>query len=815
MIKNYFKIAWRNIMNNKVFSLINIVSLTIGLSASLVIGLMIYYNYTYDNFHTDGDRIYRIVTESKRPDGRLSYNSGVTTALKDAIIQNSNFETVSDFHIFNAAKIENRDANLEFRNPEFIIFTNSQYFDLFDYEFLAGNEQDILSNPNEVILSEERASLYFPNAKPSEIIGQSLTYNDSINTVVTGVVKGFKSHSDIVFQEFVSLGTALQTNMRNNLVYKSWHLTNWTSQLFVKLNGLADVKDVEKYIEDVAFQNQNEASVKKGYSRTFRLQPLNDLHFNPNYAIYDIESSRASKSMLKNLALVAIFLLILGCANFINLNTAHASNRAKEIGIRKTLGGSKRQLIKQFMGETFLLTLCSTLISLVAVYWLVHVFSNFMPKGLSFGLLKDPIILLSIVIGIALVTFLSGFYPAIVLSRFNTIKVLKNQVEVDDKKFPMRKFLTVFQFTIAQVFIIGTLLLTKQINYLLNKDLGFQTEAIISFGYPQGQESISKRITLGEHLQTLPEVKKVSLGGSPPAAVGFNSMSIFHMNGADEIDIETQFLFGDTEFFKLYELELLAGRVYRNDTIRELVINDVFRERLGYKTPQEAIGQHLKVSDENVPIVGVMNNFNQQSLKSDIKPLALVGDWNRSSYTQFYRMHVALQRNDANNWMTTIDKIKNIYQSTYPGAEFSPKFFDETINTFYEKEIRMSKLLNWATGLSILISCLGLLGLVTYTTNRRIKEIGVRKVLGATVLQINTLLCKEFVILVGIAFLVAVPIAYYGVYEWLKDFAFRTSISFWVFLLGGLAMIVFALAVISVKTVRAATANPVNSLRTE
>ena len=815
MIRNYFKIAWRNILKHKVFSIINVIGLTIGLSASFVIGLMIYYDATFDDFHKDEDRIYRVVSDFSSPEGKF-YNSGITLALEDAIKENSNFETVSGFYIERPAKVENRANDSEFKWPNFVIFTNQNYFKIFDYEFLAGDETNVLSQPNTVVLTKTRAADYFPKLSPSEIIGKTLVYNDSINTTVTGVVENFKERTDIVFEEFISQPTILQTRLREDFLNKNWNNTNSNSQLYVKVSEVADLEAIQNRFDDLANEHQDEESKKYGQEQQFRLQPLRDIHFNENYGVYDWSKGQASKTLLNNLALVALFLLLLGCINFINLNTAQASQRAKEIGIRKTLGSSRNQLIGQFMGETFLLVLLSALLSLMLSKWLIHVFSDFVPEGLGFELFKTPVIIFGIVVLLVLVTFLSGLYPALILSKFNVVSVLKNHLAVGENKLKLRKFLTVFQFTIAQIFIIATLLVGKQINYLLNKDMGFKTEAIVSVYSPRGEREVSKKEIYAEKLKAIPEIKNVSIGGQPPASFSTSTSSTTYVDGEKEINSELQFIYGDTNYLNLFELDLLAGRSYRNDTIKEIVINEAYRKILGFKNPQQAIGKSIVLSDENIPIVGVMSDFHQRSLKSDIKPMALRGDWNRPRFSQFQAIHIAFQNDSSEGLKNTLSKIEKAYKSVYADTEdYRVEFLDETIQKFYNREKKVSKLLSWATGLSILISCLGLLGLVIYTTNRRIKEIGVRKVLGATLLQINTLLCKEFLVLVAIAFIIASPIAWYGINNWLQDFAYRTSISFWLFLLSGFAMIFFALLVISVKTIQAANANPVNSLRSE
>jgi len=815
MIKTYFKIAFRNIMRYKVFSFINVIGLTIGLSASFIIGLMVYYDYTFDTFHEDGDRIYRVVTNFESPEGKF-YNQGVTLALEEAIQENSNFETIAGFYRERPFKVENKEESIEVKWPNHVIFTDEDYFDIFQYKFLAGNKSTALTDPNTVILSEERAAQYFPDTKPQDILGKVLVYNDSLNVKVTGVVESFKKRTDIIFQEFLSSPTLLNTRMREQVLNKSWGSTNSASQLYVKLNEAANKETVQAQLDALATKYRSEYAIKYQQTTQYALQPLDDVHFNSDYGIYDWTQAQASRSLLRNLVLVAIFLLILGCINFINLNTATATQRSKEIGIRKTLGSSRKELIAQFMGETFLLVCVSAGLSLLMSTFLLDIFSDFIPSGLSLELLKAPTVIISIFILLIIVTFLSGYYPALVLSKFNVVSILKNKVAVGKDKVKVRKFLTFFQFTIAQVFIIATLLVGKQINFMLNKDMGFKTEAIVSVYHPRSEIELEKKERLVQKLKAIPEIQEMSIGGVPPASFSTNTTTITYSDGVKNIQTDLQKIFGDTDYAKVFNLKFLAGRDRLNDTIKELVINEAAMRVLGFATPQEAIGKMVDDGDDKLPIVGVMADFNQRSLKTDIKPMALIGDWYRSRWSQFQAVHIGLKELESSDLSATMAKIESAYGDVYTEAgDYRAVFMDETVAKFYNREKKVSKLLNWATGLSILISCLGLLGLVIYTTNRRVKEIGVRKVLGASLLQINTLLCKEFLIIVGVAFLVATPIAWYGIYNWLQDFAYKTSMSFWVFLLSGFSMILFSVLIISAKTMQVAKTDPVNSLRSE
>ena len=816
MTNNYFKIALRNILKYKVFSFINIIGLTIGLSSSFLIGLLIYHEYSFDKFHKDGDRLFRVVTNFESPDGKF-YNHGVTLALEDAIKENSNFELVNGFFEESPSSVENKSNGIRLNYPSFVIYATPEYFNMFEYKFLAGDQTSALSAPNQVVLTKSRAGEYFPDQDPASIIGKTLIYNGNISVKVTAVVEDIKELSDFVFNEFLSRATILGTSRKDEFINKEWNSTTSQSQLFVKVSRALNFDAIRQEFNTLAKENADEESKKYGESREFVLQPLNDIHFNADYGVYDWDRGMASKGLLRNLAIVAMFLLLLGCVNFINLTTAQATYRAKEIGIRKTLGGTQKQLITQFMGETFLLVLTSALLSLALSKWSIRLFSDFLPRELKFSLFGTPSIIIGILVLLLIITVLAGFYPALVLSKFNTVSVLKNNMGVGQSKVKLRKTLTIFQFTIAQVFIIATLLVGQQIVFLLEKDMGFKTDAVVTTSTPWGEQDIEKIELYAQKLRAVPGISEISVGGRPPASRSTTSNLASYGNGQKELTSELQLIFGDTNYANVFAINLLAGRMYRNDTLREFVINETARKAYGFKTPQDAIGKRLNFwGEDKVEIVGVMNDFHQRSLKSEIKPMALQGDWYRPEYSQFNSVHMTLNTATPEALKATLDKVEAAFKSVYTEVdEYEAVFMDETIARFYEREQGISKLLNWATGLSILISCLGLLGLVIYTTNRRAKEIGVRKVLGASALQINTLLCTEYLWLVLIAFIIAAPLAWYGVYHWLQDFAYKTSISIWVFMASMVLMTGITLLVMSIKTWQASSSNPVNALRSE
>lgn len=812
MIRNYFKIAWRNLWKNKLFSLINVVSLAIGLSASFVIGLMVYHELTFDKFHPDGDRIYRVTTQFLSPTDN-SYNSGVPSPLGETLKEGTpGIENAAYFYTYNPANIKIVETRREHKKPENFVYADAKYFEIFEYNWLAGNKNTLLE-PNEVVLTEERAKKYFPNLTPEETIGKVLIYNDSVNATVTGIVENFKQRSDLKFEEFVSIKTAAQTDMKDQVFNDSWGSTSSASQLFIKVAENSKEGDVQKQLDAISEEHENENAAKYQEYRKFRLQPLSDLHFNTDYGIFNSSASPANKSTLVGLAFIALFLLLLGCINFINLNTAQATQRAKEIGIRKTLGSSRKQLIFQFLGETLLLTLFAALVSFFLANWLLKIFADFTPKGLDMDLIYNPVVIIAILVLLFLVTLLSGFYPALVLSHFKPVSVMKDQGFKDKGKASIRKFLTVFQFAIAQVFIIATILVGRQIHFLMNKDMGFKTEAIAYVTTPWKDPSPDKRQRLMREIKYIPGVTKTSLGGFTPASGSVNSTITNYFDGEKEIRTELQLLHGDSSYLDLYDIELLAGRNLRNDTIRELIINETYVKQLGFEEPNEVIGELLKYGDKYYPIIGVMEDFHQRTLKSPIVPMALIGEWSGRRYAALNTIHFSLKTDS--DWSAVMAKAEEAWKKTYPEADFQVKFMDETIENFYQKERSTAKLLNWATGLSVLVSCLGLLGLVIYTTERRKKEIGIRKVLGATLVQINLLLCKDFLILVGLAFLIAAPIAWWGLNSWLQDFAYKTSLSWWIFILSGGAMLSIAMIIMSIRTLRTAMSNPVESLKTE
>ncbi len=814
MFKNYIKIAWRNLWRNKIFSFINVISLSIGLSAAFVIGMMVYHDFTFDKFHKDGDRIYRVVTDFETTTGDF-HNLGSPIPLRESVKNDiTGIENSAALYRWWMEKSTAIESSKELRNPDLITFTQPSYFEIFTYDWITANAALTLNEPNNVVMTASRAQLYFPDLNIDQIVGKTIDYGQ-VQAKVTGIVADFKENSDFVFQEFISMPTANQTNQKRQVFESGWDTVSSSNQLFVKLSKNANVVTIQNQLDQLANEHQSEIDLSYGNKTFFSIQPLADIHFNEDYGIYDYSIDQASKPILLALTGIALFLLILGIINFINLNTAQATKRAREIGVRKTLGSSRSQLIYQFLGETFLLTLAAAIISIFLTMILLQIFEDFISPDINMQLLLQPIILLGIILLLAIVTLAAGFYPGMVLSRFKPSKVLKGSINQTAVKSPLRKSLTVFQFTIAQAFIIGTLLVGQQIQFLMSQDMGFNAATTAYIKTPYSSKDFSKKQVLASALQKIPQINTISLGNMPPASNSTIANNASLINNGQEYKTEIEFSNGDKTYLDLYQIELLAGRKPLNDTIKEYVINEAALKAFGFKNPEQAINKQLEMDGELFPIVGVISNFNQRSLKTSISPLAFTGDTSRKNWSQFTNVHFNLPRSKETNITNVIKTLETEFHKVYPDATFELVFVDEVVANFYRREQQMKTLLHWSTGLAVLISCLGLLGLVIHTTERRTKEIGIRKVLGASIIQINTLLCKEFLSLVLIAFLIAAPIAYYFLNDWLTDFAYRTNISVWIFLAGGLSMILISILIMSFRTITTAMKNPVKSLKTE
>ncbi len=813
MFKSNLTIALRNLLSNRIFSVIHILGLSIGISASLMVYQIVRYEMTFDQFEKDPERIYRVVFDVKNRDLEmhgLAVPAPMGLAIESEVAGVETSVPVRQFQGDATTNVmipgDGRSAPTVFAKQSGIIFTTDGYFEIVPFKFLAGNSTRALREPFGVVLTESRARLYFPGLNPLNVIGKRISYDENIEVLVTGVTADLNEHTDFSSQEFISYSTISKTSLQKNFMMESWGEMMSASKLYLKLKSGSTAADTEKQIAALMQKNKEPQDARP---ITFRLQPLKDMHFNKLY------QATADKNVLYGLLALAAFLMLLGCINFTNLSTAQATRRMKEICIRKTIGSSRKQLIIQFLGETFFITVLASVLSIGFIPLLMDLFSGFTPEGLKFELFRDPWFLVYITCLVIVVSFLSGFYPAFVISRYQPIAILRSQSDrYRTRGVFVRRTLTVAQFVIAQFFVIAAAIVVRQIHFSLHEDMGFRREAIITVQAPQKHDNLSEQrhVEFYNRLSSIPGVEIISRGFMPPAMQNGVMGSIDYNDGKHEMKSPVQVRWGDMNWIKVYDIQLVAGRnITEGNNGQEALINENFVREVGIKDSEEIIGQFLDDGGNKVKIVGVMKDFHHGSFHSPIKPLMFQSSTTGSIF------HLVMKPNDASgtSWQTTIGEVQKIFTDVFPNTNFEYSFYDDTIAQLYKKERDMSALLNWAMALTVLISCMGLLGLVIYTSLTRTKEIGIRKVLGASVGNLVRILSIDFIKPVLLAFVIAAPLAAWVMDQWLASFAYRAPMTWWIFAAAGAFLLLAALFTLSFQTVRTALDSPVRSLRSE
>ena len=815
MIKNYLKTAFRSFRRNKWFTLINTIGLSIGICAALVIYLVAHFDLTFDKFEADSDRIYRVVTNFTFS-GAPAYNPGVCEPLPAAAKASvPGLDLIVPLYqpLFpDVQPGENitSETKQKFRQQKDITYTTPDYFKLISYKWLAGNPAS-LNEPFHTVLTTDRAQQYFPDEPLAQVIGKTVVY-ESVKSTVTGIVAPLTKNTGFTFHDFVSYNTLIANHQLN---LNNWGRTNVKWQLFLKLAPGARANTVTARLNALLARNSNQNNQHK--TQAFALQSLDDIHFSTLYGGIANYDARASKGVIYGLVAIAIFLLLLACINFINLSTAQGSRRAKEIGIRKTLGSSRALLVYQFLTEILLITIVAFVISLLMAPYLLKLFAGFIPQGVHLDLVHQTFIWqfgILLIIGVGLA---AGTYPALVLSGYKPILVLKNQAQSQGqtRKTLLRKTLTVSQFAIAQFFVIATVMVGKQIYYAVHKDLGFTKDGVVAMNAPFKKATVRQNTELFAQLRGTPGVAMVSMGHDAPTSDNTSSTEAEYRSGKTTIHMDDFAMkFGDGNYIKLYHIPLLAGRnLLPTDTNHAFLVNEAFLRRAGIKRPQDAIGKFVDNfnGDRRMEIAGVVADFDQGSVHEVISPMAVMTGTDLGFSGTF---HILLSAN-SEEWASTLAHIRSEWHSVYPDDPDDLQFVDESIARLYDKEQHTATLMQWATGLSILISCMGLLGLTIYSTVQRTKEIGVRKVLGASTARIMLLLSKEIMLLIVLASVIAIPAAVYAINLWMQDFAKRTTMNWWVFAVCASGLLIVALVTSAFQTIRAALANPVKSLRSE
>lgn len=811
MLRTYLRIAARILARNKLYTVINILGLAIGVCACIIIWLVDSAELSYDRFHPDRDRIYRVVLGGQPMPIVLP---PMPEAMRSTIPGIEKMAVFFPFVISPTVQVPVQGHTAKEFQPTLpnqdkvpaVVLADTGWFHVFSYQWLAGNPAAALALPYQVVLTESAAKRYFGDIAPAEVIGRELVYADSLHVHVSGVVQDWKQHSDLAYTDFVSLSTADVSFLK-----ETYQLHDWTPRLgpdhpwpyaFVKLVQAADTGKVTTQMNRIASQRQIRTP---GGPYTQALQPLSDIHFNAEYRGDNLH--KAHLPTLYALAGVALFILILAAVNYINLATAQSLQRAKEIGVRKVLGSGKKSLVGQFLVETGVLTALALLIAVVLVWPVLRLFQAFVPAGIHFNPLSGGNLLFLLGV-LVVVTLAAGFYPARVLAGYQPVESLKGSGSIKGgERWWLRRSLVVFQFAISLVFIIVTLVVGNQIRYMLNTDYGFKTNAVVTVA-----DRGDKMALLEQRYKALPGIAEIIRESTPPIGMGqMGGMATY--KGKRLVEFFTGVEFTDERFIPFYGMRMVAGRNLRHsDSLVEYVINETAARRMGFMNPADAVGQLMQNGDEGIPIVGVVADYHEGSLAHAIQPMIIGAG---PSGVHDLGIRLASAGKGADNVKATLDAMEKIYKEIYPGVSFTYKFMDESIRNLYETEQKTASLVRLAMGLAIFISCLGLFGLSLFTAERRAGEIGIRKVFGASAVDIAVMLNRQYVLLILIALVIACPIAWLLANQWLRGFAYRVKVDVWVFVIAGLGAILLALVTVSYQSIRAALANPIRSLRAE
>jgi putative ABC transport system permease protein len=820
MSKNYFRIAWRVIAKNRLYTLISVASLALGICGCIAIWLVAHYEFSFDRFHPDADRIYRVGNG-----GAEQKSSDIIPPMPDVIRRTvPGVEALTTFYNFRdgspvtvpavgkrPAVQFSTDAEGENRLGNYIL-ADADWFTIFKYQWLVG-DPGALRQPFTVVLTEDRARQFFGALPNESYLGRELIYEDSLRVRVAGIVKDWTANTDLPYSTFISFATIDASYLKNKRHMDDWvwhkGVDKWYWPMcFVRLAKGVRTEQVEARLLPIGKQVIGSDSAHPFQAR---LQPLTDIHFNTDYR--DDGIRKAHLPTLYALMGVAIFILILGTVNFINLSTAQSIQRAKEIGVRKVLGSGRSSIMVQFLTETTIITVFSVALAALLVRPVMAYFAEYIPSGVHFQLL-DPTTLLFLFGVTVITTLLAGFYPAKVLAGYLPVLSLKGGgAQKGGEKWLLRKSLIVFQFTISLVFIIVALLMSNQIRYMLGTDYGFKTNAIVTVRVGSSFWDTSGRINVIEQeFKQLPGVAEVVKEAGAPIGWGGYTMPVEY-KGKEDITQAATMDFGNDRFIPFYGMRLVAGRnIRRSDSLTEWVINETSARGFGFTHPADAVGRLLYFGPKAYPIVGVVADFHEGSFKDAIRPVVI---GNVPRWELFLGVKLASAGKSPEKVKTTLTTMEKAYKRMYPSDPFEYLFMDESIADLYATEQKTAALVRAVMFLAIFISCMGLFGLALFTARRKAAEISIRKVLGATTTDIAALLNKGFIGLVLLSLLIASPIAWWLTDRWLRDFAYRTPVAWWVFPLAGAGAILIALITVSFQSIRAAMANPIKNLRTE
>ncbi|RIV17252.1 ABC transporter permease [Fibrisoma montanum] len=806
MLRNYLKVAWRNLLRHKAFSAINIVGLAIGMAACLLILQYVAFELSYDDFHAKGDRIYRI-RQDRYNDGKLStewvsgaYAAG--NAFKDAFGEIEQYVKV----VGTAPIVVDAKANEQLK-IEKVYYASQAFFNVFSYPLIVGDARTALLEPNTVVLSESVARKLFGT---SNALGRTMQVNRKQAVTVTGVYQDIPENSHFKADMLRSYATFVKNMGPDNNPDKAWQWDGCHSYLLLRPG--TSPKALEAKFPSVVDRQAGEEHKRYNSAAIYTLQPLRDIHLYSHY-IGEFEPNGDGNTVYLLLG-IAFFIVVIAWVNYVNLATARAINRAKEVGVRKAVGSQRSQLINQFMFESFLLNGLAVGLALLLVIVTIPAFNNLSGQHLTLSLLGSGRFWLALLGLFTIGVFFSGLYPAFVLSNFRPVVVLKGRMVNTRQGILLRKGLVVFQFAASLFLLVGTLAVFRQIQFMREQTLGLNVDQTLIIRPPivaSDSTYMGQLKAFKEELLRQSTIRTITASTSIPGdPVGWNAGGI-RLKGLDESKGKQYRVIGvDYDYLTGYGLKLLAGRNFAKDfgtDPKAVIFNKMAIQQLGFNKPEESIGREIEFWGEIFTIVGVVDNFHQQSLREAYEPLILrlIPD-----VRGFFSVKMA--PTEASQTITT---LRSAWNQFFPGNPFEYFFLDQHFAEQYRADQRFGQVFGFFTTLAILVACLGLFGLASFTTLQRTKEIGIRKVLGASVGEILQLLYREFVVLVFVAFVVSAPLAWFAINRWRESYAFRADLSGWLFVLPFVVVLIIALLTVSFQSIKAALMNPVKSLRME
>lgn len=809
MFKNYFKTIYRNIKREKLFTLLNLSGLGLGLGCILVIFKIITYEISFDKHHSNYENIYRLVRETRISSG-IRYNEGVPHPVGEGIRSDYPDLVVARTHYepYHQIAVKRKDGEYDrYIDEEGLVFAESSVFQVFDFQFIEGDPMTCLDEPNAMVLSRSQAKKYFnlDDENIREALGKQVLFSNKQDLTVRGLVEDYKETTNIPFNVFIHYENldGLNPYYRKG----NWGSNSSATNCYALVPDGFNVQHFEDGLINFVEKYHGEG---QSVDLKYNMQPLSDIHFSDRYDNYNERT--ISMEFIRALGVIGIFLILTAAINFINLTTAQSIKRSKEIGIRKTLGGKSYQLAIQFLSETLIITIVSSFIGLIFAEVLLIYLEDILGYKLWINLFEEPATLLFLTINIAIIGLLAGIYPALSMSKLNPIAALRTKFNIKQGSgfLSFRRILVIIQFIITQVLIIGTLVVQNQMDFFLNKELGFEKDNIILCDLPSKNEEDLKR--LKANLLSHSEIKGVTFTLSAPMGTSNSNSHINHHSIPEGENVRVNFKFGDKDFLDLYGLKLVAGEWVEKEDTSRIIVNRKLAKALGFDNPDEAIGEKISGWYHDMQVVGVVENFHTHSLQSDFAYCIFM---NNSG--MFYEMAVKI-----NSTGQTLDEvnptlaiIQNEWEAVFSEDIYDFTFFDEEVADWYEEEKNMGSMFKLFSIIAIFIGCLGLYGLISYIANKKTKEIGVRKVLGASTLNVLNIFSKEMVLLVFISFLISGPVSYIVMSDWLDNFAYKIDLSIMIF--ASALMISFGIAILTAgyKAILAARANPVLSLRDE